>query len=96
MPFKHKINSYKRRHLLANQIYRFENPTIRPYFFYIGRHVLCVTSPQFDYCEQCLRYNRYCELASPFASEVARFHEKDRRLFEGALTAETKTLRFCR
>jgi hypothetical protein len=69
---------------------------MRLYSFYINRHVLYVTSSQSNYYEQYFRHNRYYELAPPSTSEIARLHEKDRRLFKGALAAETKALRLRR
>jgi hypothetical protein len=96
MPSKYKITSYHCHRLLADQIHRLGNLTIRPYSFYTNRHVLYVISPQSDHCEQCLRHNQYCELTLPSTSKVTRFHEKDRRLFERTLAAEIKVFRLRR
>jgi hypothetical protein len=65
---------------------------MRPCTSCTSQGVLCVLSPRDERCEQCYRFNRRCDLASPWA-EDDRLQRKEEELREQRLEAEMKAAR---
>jgi hypothetical protein len=62
---------------------------MRPCASCTSQGVLCVLSSLDERCEQCYRYQRQCDLASPWA-EDDRLEKKEKELREQALEAERR------
>jgi hypothetical protein len=65
---------------------------MRPCAHCVASSSLCVLSEVSEKCEQCHRFNRPCDLASPWA-EVHRLLKQSDDLKEKVLEAEAKALR---
>jgi hypothetical protein len=68
---------------------------MRPYRFCVFRSFLCVISDLSEYCEQCFRRKRSCELTPPDA-EIERLLRQKKELFNKAMKAKTKVTRFAK
>jgi len=66
---------------------------MRPCQSCASRQVLCVMSSESEHCEQCVRFNRQCDLASPH-KEMERLHRQEKELFNKAQEAKTKAIRY--
>jgi hypothetical protein len=84
---KHLSSSTLRRHKVADRILRRGVITMRPCASCTSQGVLCVLSSLDERCEQCYRYQRQCDLASPW-DEDDRLEKKEKELREQALEAE--------
>ena len=70
-------NSTSRRRKLADFISS-GFPAMRPCQACLRAQVLCVTVPSSEKCEQCTRFGRPCDLASPVPQLERLSQEKDR------------------
>jgi hypothetical protein len=91
-PRRRPTSSTHRRHCKADQILETGLLVMRPYAHCVSSSVLCILSETSEKCEQCHRFNRPCDLASPWG-EVNRLLEKRDKLREEALAAEAKAIR---
>jgi hypothetical protein len=93
MPARKRLSTSSfRRHSIADHLLSTRSITIRPCTSCTSQGVLCVLSPRDERCEQCYRFNRRCDLASPWA-EDDRFQRKEEELREQRLEAEIKAAR---
>jgi hypothetical protein len=80
MPARNRTSSSTlRRHQKADRILSEGFFSIRPYTSYTSQGLLCVLSPRDERCEQCYRFRRQCDLASPWA-ENDRLERKEKKL----------------
>jgi hypothetical protein len=50
-------------------------------------------SSESKHCEQCVRFNRQCDLASPY-KEIERLYRQEKELFNKAQKTKTKAIRY--
>jgi hypothetical protein len=81
-----------RRSRKADSLQRVSSLAIRPCSFCVSRGLICSVTDAFDFCVECYRSHRRCELASPMA-EVKRLASQKAKLEEQILEAEAKALR---
>jgi hypothetical protein len=62
---------------------------------YVSRGLFCVVSDMSEYCEQCFRAKRSCELALSDA-EMERLLRQKKELFDKAMEAKAKATRFAK
>jgi hypothetical protein len=87
MPARKRLSSsICRRYKLVDLFLSEDLITIRPCFSCTSRGVLCVVSPRDERCEQCYRFRRQCDLASPWA-EDGRLKKQEEEFREQALAA---------
>ena len=89
------VSSTQRRHLFADGVLALGSPAIRPCAACIRARHPCIISSQSERCEQCVRFNRRCDLAPPW-DEVAALLSKKDNLDEQIFEAEAKALRLRR
>jgi hypothetical protein len=58
-------SSVHRRHRLANTIFSLGHPAMRPCAECVRRDLFCIVHESSELCEQCKRFGRVCNLASP-------------------------------
>ena len=92
MPRRSFISSTSRRHRHADKILILGLLTMRPCAHCAASHALCVVTDTSEKCEQCVRFNRPYDLASPWA-EVDRLLEQRDKLREQRFEAERKAIR---
>jgi hypothetical protein len=93
MPSKKRPgSSTHRRHNFADRILLEGFIAMRPCAACVSSGALCVLSSRDERCEQCYRFNRSCELASPWA-EDDRLKQKEEKLREERLKAESEAVR---
>jgi hypothetical protein len=88
-------SSTVRRSRKADSLLRASYLAIRPYSSYASRGLTCSITDAFDFCVECYRSHRRCELASPMA-EVKRLASQKAKLEEQILEAKAKALRLRR
>jgi hypothetical protein len=81
-----------RRHKFADRILAEGFFAMRPCASCVSSGTLCVLSARDERCEQCYRFNRSCELASPWV-EDDRLKRKEEQLREERLRAEQEAVR---
>jgi TolA-binding protein len=81
-----------RRHKRANFLLLVSVLAMRPCSSCTSFGVPCAVSPLDERCEQCVRHNRHCELASPWV-KAERVLKKKEDLDRQILESEAKTLR---
>jgi hypothetical protein len=91
-PRRRPTSSTFRRHQKADQILETGLLVMRPCAYCVASSSLCVLSEMSEKYEQCYRFNRPCDLASPWA-EVYRLLKQSDDLKEKVLEAEAKALR---
>jgi hypothetical protein len=80
MPARNRTSSSTiRRHQKADRILSEGFLTMRPCSSCTSQGLLCVLSPRDERCEQCYRFRRQCDLASPWA-EDDRLGRKEKEL----------------
>ena len=92
MPRRSFVSSTSRRYRHADRILLLGVPTMRPCAHCVASHALCVVTDTSEKCEQYVRFNRPCDLSSPWA-EVDRLLEQRDKLREQRLEAERKAIR---
>jgi hypothetical protein len=93
MPSKYKLSNSLRRVQRANLILSIRIPVMRPCQSCASRQMLYVISSESEYCEQYIRFNRQCDLASPH-KEIERLYRQKKELFNKAQKAKTKAIRY--
>jgi hypothetical protein len=68
---------------------------MRPYTAYTSRGAFYILSTISDKCEQCYRFGRSCDLASPVA-EIDRLAAQEEKLRQEVLETEAKAIRLKR
>jgi hypothetical protein len=63
--------------------------------FCVSRGLLCVVFDLSEYCEQCFRRKRFCELAPPDA-EMERLLRQKKEFFDKVIEAKAKVTRFAK
>jgi hypothetical protein len=58
-----RTNNSQRRHKFADKVFSLYFFIMRPYITCRRTGTVCLISDESDFCEQCLRYNRSCDLA---------------------------------
>jgi hypothetical protein len=91
-PRRRPTSSTFRRHQKADQILKTGLLVMRPYAYCVASSSLYVLSEVSEKCEQCHRFNRPYNLASPWA-EVYRLLKQSDDLKEKMLEAKAKALR---
>jgi hypothetical protein len=92
MPRRAFISSTSRRHRKADEISALGVFIMRPCSHCVASDVFCVLSELSEKCAQCHRFNRPCDLASPWP-EVHRLLQQRNKLREQRLEAEAKAIR---
>jgi hypothetical protein len=84
--------STQRRYRFADKILAFGILAMRPCSHCVSQNTLCVVSPDSEGCEQCIRFHRPCELASPIA-DLERIHKKEDDISQQIIEEEAKLRR---
>lgn len=92
MPYRLPGSSTLRRHRNADKLLSTGVIVMRSCSHCVRASALCVLSPSSEKCEQCYRFNRPCDLASPW-TEVDRLLKQSEQLQAKALEAEAKAHR---
>jgi hypothetical protein len=85
-------NSTFRRYRNADKLLATGVISMRPCAHCLRSSLLYVLSSHSEKCEQCYRFNRPCDLATPW-SEIDRLLEKRDKLRVERLAAEAKAIR---
>jgi hypothetical protein len=92
MPRRSFVSSTSRRHRLADKILACGTFVMRSYSYCASSGSACVLSEISEKCSQCHRFDRSCDLASPWP-EVHRLLEQRDKLREQRIEAEAKAVR---
>src|SRR5450755_4966065 len=90
---RRSTTSSQRRHLWADSNFRSGTVAMRAYSSCLSHNTLCVVSPSSSRCEQCVRYNRQCELDSP-VDQLDKLSTQENKLLDLISESEAKTRRF--
>jgi hypothetical protein len=74
-----RTNNSQRRHKFANKVFSFYSLAMRPCAACRRVDIIYLVSDESDFCEQYLRYNRFCDLAF-LAYEWERLRRAKERL----------------
>jgi hypothetical protein len=91
-PRRRLTSSTQRRHRKADEILTFGQIVMRPCAHCVASASLCVLSVVSEKYEQCHRFDRPCELASPW-QEAAKLHRELEKVDAKFVEAEAKARR---
>jgi hypothetical protein len=91
MPRRSTTSTY-RRHAWADSKFRSGTLAMRSCSSCLRANALCVVSPSSPKCEQCVRHNRQCELASP-VDQLDKLSEQENKLLDQITESEARTRR---
>jgi hypothetical protein len=60
-----RINNSQRRYKFVDKVFSLYSLATRPYVTCRRAGIVCLIFNESDFCEQCLRYNRFYDLAFP-------------------------------